>query len=181
MTPKIRKPVKTCKLEVLELTAGGSKIWRIFSDLLERGSLVLRVWRTLVWELRFCLAFPERVDLFLGNRTNFVLQLPRTVLIVQVIPLNEVFDLVICVLALGNDALDSLPGLILLLLAFFIEQNSFFIFSRESRSFEAFFVGFVCFDVVVYALDATETFKELVHLVRIMKMREVLPLDMKSL
>jgi hypothetical protein len=50
--------------------------------------------------------------LLLGNGLDLILALPRTVFIVEVCPLAEVFRLAIGACALGDDALNDFVGLV---------------------------------------------------------------------
>ena len=91
LVPEVRKPVEAGKLEVLKRTSRLGDIWRVLGNLDELRAVVARVLDRLVWVVRLRLALAVLGDLVLGAPgLELIERLPRTVLVVETGPLDEV-------------------------------------------------------------------------------------------
>jgi hypothetical protein len=75
---------------------------------------MFRIYRAFIRELGLTLPRPICINLLLCNGFDLILALPRAVLIVEVCPLAEVFQLPLGTRTLCDDALDDFIGLIFL-------------------------------------------------------------------
>ena len=87
---------------------------------MERWPAILVIRDTFVWELGLCLTFPIRSDLVFGDRINILLQFPCTVIVVEIMPLAEVFHITVGRFAMRYDAFHIAISLEILLFALLV-------------------------------------------------------------
>lgn len=135
--PQKREPVETCQLEVLQRSASGGDIFRIFVHPLEIRPRIPMVREALVRESAFSLPLPVRRNKLLCDRIDILLEFPGAMVVVESLPLAKVFHVAVDSFSMRNNAFSIAESLEIFLLSLLFEQEGFPVFLRYSRSIDA--------------------------------------------